>query len=136
LRARKETKTLFESHIMDRKDIRDAMFPDCPIRNVLSRMMDKWTLLALYTLEQQGTMRFNDLRRSIPDVSQKMLTVTLKSMEADGLVSRKVIPAVPVKVEYTLTDRATSVMPLLDQLLGWSLEHFGEIIADRQKNLG
>jgi DNA-binding HxlR family transcriptional regulator len=136
LRARKETKTLFESHIMDRKDIRDAMFPDCPIRNVLSRMMDKWTLLALYTLEQQGTMRFNDLRRSIPDVSQKMLTVTLKSMEADGLVSRKVIPAVPVKVEYTLTDRAMSVMPLLDQLLGWSLEHFGEIIADRQKNLG
>ena len=121
---------------MDRKDIRDAMFPDCPIRNVLSRMMDKWTLLALYTLEQQGTMRFNDLRRSIPDVSQKMLTVTLKSMEADGLVSRKVIPAVPVKVEYTLTDRATSVMPLLDQLLGWSLEHFREIIADRQKNLG
>ncbi len=121
---------------MDRKDIRDAMFPDCPIRNVLSRMMDKWTLLALYTLEQQGTMRFNDLRRSIPDVSQKMLTVTLKSMEADGLVSRKVIPAVPVKVEYTLTDRAMSVMPLLDQLLVWSLEHFGEIIADRQKNLG
>ena len=136
MQARKETKTLFESHIMDRKDIRDAMFPDCPIRNVLSRMMDKWTLLALYTLEQQGTMRFNDLRRSIPDVSQKMLTVTLKSMEADGLVSRKVIPAVPVKVEYTLTDRALSVMPLLDQLLGWSLEHFGEIIADRQKNLG
>ena len=136
MQARKETKTLFESHIMDRKDIRDAMFPDCPIRNVLSRMMDKWTLLTLYTLEQQGTMRFNDLRRSIPDVSQKMLTVTLKSMEADGLVSRKVIPAVPVKVEYTLTDRALSVMPLLDQLLGWSLEHFGEIIADRQKNLG
>ena len=136
MQARKETKTLFESHIMDRKDIRDAMFPDCPIRNVLSRMMDKWTLLALYTLEQQGTMRFNDLRRSIPDVSQKMLTVTLKSMEADGLVSRKVIPAVPVKVEYTLTDRAMSVMPLLDQLLDWSLEHFGEIIADRQKNLG
>ena len=136
MQARKETKTLFESHIMDRKDIRDAMFPDCPIRNVLSRMMDKWTLLALYTLAQQGTMRFNDLRRSIPDVSQKMLTVTLKSMEADGLVSRKVTPAVPVKVEYTLTGRALSVMPLLDQLLGWSLEHFGEIIADRQKNLG
>ena len=112
------------------------MFPDCPIRNVLSRMMDKWTLLDLYTLEQQGTMLFIDLRRSIPDVSQKMLTLTLKSMEADGLVSRKVIPAVPVKVEYTLTDRAMSVMPLLDQLLGWSLEHSGEIIADRQKNLG
>ena len=119
---------------MDRKEIRDAMFPDCPIRNVLSRMMDKWTLLVIYTLEQHGTMRFNDLHRAIPDVSQKMLTVTLKSMEADGLVSRKVIPAVPVKVEYTLTERALSVMPLLDRLLSWSLENFSGIMADRQKH--
>lgn len=118
---------------MDRKDIRDALFPDCPIRNVLSRMMDKWTLLVLYTLEGQGTLRFNDILRAIPDVSQKSLTVTLKSMEADGLVSRKMIPAVPVKVEYTLTERALSVMPLLDQLLSWSLENFSGIMADRQK---
>ena len=119
---------------MDRKEIRDAMFPDCPIRNVLSRMMDKWTLLVIYTLEQQGTMRFNDLLRAIPDVSQKMLTVTLKSMEADGLVSRKVIPAVPVKVEYTLTKRTGSVLPILDQLLAWAMEHFNEILTDRQHN--
>ncbi|MBO6169689.1 MAG: helix-turn-helix transcriptional regulator [Bacteroidales bacterium] len=119
---------------MDRKEIRDAMFPECPVRNVLSRMMDKWTLLVLYTLEGQGTLRFNDLMRAIPDVSQKMLTVTLKSMEADGLVSRKVIPAVPVKVEYTLTERALTVMPLLDRLLSWSLENFSGIMADRQKH--
>ena len=119
---------------MDRKEIRDAMFPDCPIRNVLSRMMDKWTLLVIYTLEQQGTMRFNDLHRAIPDVSQKMLTVTLKSMEADGLVSRKVIPAVPVKVEYTLTERAGSVLPILDQLLAWSIQNFNDILTDRQHN--
>ena len=119
---------------MDRKEIRDAMFPDCPIRNVLSRMMDKWTLLVIYTLEQQGTMRFNDLHRAIPDVSQKMLTVTLKSMEADGFVSRKVIPAVPVKVEYTLTERAAGVLPILDQLLAWAMEHFNDILTDRQHN--
>ena len=119
---------------MDRKEIRDAMFPECPVRNVLSRMMDKWTLLVLYTLEGQGTLRFNDLMRAIPDVSQKSLTVTLKSMEADGLVSRKVIPAVPVKVEYTLTERALSVMPLLDRLLSWSLENFSGIMANRQKH--
>ena len=119
---------------MDRKEIRDAMFPECPVRNVLSRMMDKWTLLVLYTLEGQGTLRFNDLLRAIPDVSQKSLTVTLKSMEADGLVSRKVIPAVPVKVEYTLTERALSVMPLLDRLLSWSLENFSGIMANRQKH--
>ena len=119
---------------MDRKEIRDAMFPECPVRNVLSRMMDKWTLLVLYTLEGQGTLRFNDLLRTIPDVSQKSLTVTLKSMEANGLVSRKVIPAVPLKVEYTLTERALSVMPLLDRLLSWSLENFSGIMADRQKH--
>ena len=119
---------------MDRKEIRDAMFPDCPIRNVLSRMMDKWTLLVIYTLEQHGTMRFNDLHRAIPDVSQKMLTVTLKSMEADGLVSRRGIPAVPVKVEYTLTERTDSVLPLLDDLLSWAMEHFNDILTDRQHN--
>ena len=119
---------------MDRKDIRDALFPDCPIRNVLSRMTDKWTLLVLYTLEHKETLRFNDIRRAIPDISQKSLTVTLKSMETDGLVTRKVTPAVPVKVEYSLTERAESVMPILDQLLSWSLENFSGIIADREKH--
>ena len=119
---------------MDRKDIRDAMFPDCPIRNVLSRMMDKWTLLVLYTLEHKDTLRFNDIKRAIPDISQKSLTVTLKSMEADGLVSRKVTPAVPVKVEYSLTERALSAMPILDQLLAWALENFSGIMADREKH--
>mgnify|MGYP002626844670 CR=1 FL=1 len=118
---------------MDRKDIRDALFPDCPVRNVLSRMTDKWTLLVLYTLEHKETLRFNDIRRAIPDISQKSLTVTLKSMEADGLVTRKVTPAVPVKVEYSLTQRAKSLMPILDQLLSWSLENFSDIMADRQK---
>ncbi len=119
---------------MDRKEIRDALFPDCPIRNVLSRMMDKWTLLVLYTLEHKETLRFNDIRRAIPDISQKSLTVTLRSMEADGLVTRKVTPAVPVKVEYSLTGRAQSLMPILDELLSWSLENFSGIIADREKH--
>mgnify|MGYP002626125722 CR=1 FL=1 len=119
---------------MDRKDIRDALFPDCPVRNVLSRMMDKWTLLVLYTLEHNGTLRFNDIRRAIPDISQKSLTVTLRSMEADGLVSRKITPAVPVKVEYSLTQRAQSVMPILDELLSWALENCSGIMADREKH--
>lgn len=119
---------------MDRKEIKDAMFPECPVRNVLSRIMDKWTMLTLYTLEQQGTMRFNDIRRAIPDVSQKMLTNTLKSMMSDGLVSRMVIPEVPVKVEYTLTERAHNLMPLLDELLDWALQNFDSILADRARN--
>ena len=68
---------------MDRKELQSAVFPDCPIRNILSRFTDKWTLLVLYTLEQKGTQRFNDLHRGIPDISQKMLTITLKALTDD-----------------------------------------------------
>lgn len=119
---------------MNRNEIRNAMFPECPVRNILSKILDKWSLLVLYTLEQSEVMRFNDLMRSIPDISQKMLTTTLKSLEADGLVSRKVIPDVPVKVEYRLTERALTVMPMLDELLGWAIENFSPIVNDREKN--
>ncbi len=118
---------------MDRKEIRNTLFPECPVRNILSKILDKWSLLVLYTLEQAGMMRFNDLRRAIPDISQKMLTTTLKSLEMDGLVSRKVIPDVPVKVEYRLTDRSLQLMPMLDVLLGWAIENFGPIVNDREK---
>ena len=119
---------------MDRNVIRDAMFPDCPIRNVLSRMMDKWTLLVLYTLEHKETLRFNDIKRAIPDISQKMLTITLKALTDDGFLTRTLYPAVPPKVEYNLTERARSVMPYLDSLLQWSIENFDAIMADRMAN--
>ena len=75
---------------MNRTDYRDKLFPDCPIRNVLARIGDKWTLLVLYTLEQEPVMRFNTLQRALPDISQKMLTLTLRTLEEDGMVSRKV----------------------------------------------
>lgn len=71
---------------MDRKTIQDATFPNCPIRNILSRIGDKWAMLVLYTLEQHGTLRFNDIYRCIPDVSQKMLTATLLP-HLDSLIS-------------------------------------------------
>ncbi len=119
---------------MDRKELQNAVFPDCPIRNVLSRFTDKWTLLVLYTLEQKGTLRFNDLHRGIPDISQKMLTITLKSLTDDGFLKRTLYPAVPPKVEYELTERARSVMPHLDALLEWSILHFDEILSDRKRN--
>ena len=106
------------------------MFPDCPVRNVLSRMTDKWTLLVLYTLEHKETLRFNDIRRAIPDISQKSLTVTLRSMESDGLVSRQVTLAVPVKVEYSLTETGKSLMPALTALIAWGKEHFDEVVTD------
>ena len=75
---------------MDRTSMRDAYDPQCPIRNILARLSDKWSLLVLYTLTGADRMRFGDLRRAIPDISQKMLTVTLRTLEEDGFVTRTV----------------------------------------------
>ncbi len=118
---------------MDKKTILDATFPQCPIRNILSRIGDKWTLLVLYTLDQKGTLRFNDLCRTIPDISQKMLTATLKVLVEDGLVTRELYPEVPPKVEYKLSVRGESLIPHLNSLIGWAIENFDAILSDRQK---
>ena len=80
---------------MKKEEIQNATFPDCPIRNVISRITDKWSLLVLYTLEQQEMLRFKELWRQIPDISQKMLTSTLRHLENDGLVSREVFAEAP-----------------------------------------
>ena len=84
---------------MNRTEVRDALFPNCPIRNILSRIGDKWSLLVLFTLETNSTQRFKELQRNIPDISQKMLTTTLKMLEADGLVRREAFPEIPPRVE-------------------------------------
>lgn len=81
----------------------EELFPTCPIRNILSRFSDKWSLLILYTLNLQPTMRFNAMRREIPDISQKMLTNTLRTLEEDGLVTRTIYAEVPPRVEYSIT---------------------------------
>ena len=120
---------------MDKKEILNATFPDCPIRNIISHITDKWSLLVLYTLEQKEVLRFNDLWRQIPDISQKMLTSTLRHLENDGITSRELFSEVPPRVEYRLTERGKSLMPHLDALLGWGINHFGEIIDDRKKRM-
>ena len=79
-------------------------------------------------------MRFNDLWRQIPDISQKMLTTTLRHLEDDGIVSREVFVEVPPRVEYRLAKRGKSLMPLLDSLLTWGIEHFSDIITDRKNH--
>ena len=68
----------------NRNELRSEFAPDCPIRNILSRICDKWSMLVLYTLQQKPVMRFNELRKSIPDISQKVLTTTLRTLEEDG----------------------------------------------------
>ena len=116
------------------KEIRDALFPDCPIRNVLARVGDKWSLLVLYNLQHREPVRFKELQRQIPDISQKSLTQTLRTLEEDGFVSREVFPEVPPRVEYSLTPRALSFLPLVENMINWAKENMKEIIKDRTNN--
>lgn len=119
---------------MDRKMIEDAVFPGCPIRNILARISDKWSLLVIYTLNhtEHKVVRFKELQRKIPDISQKMLTVTLRTLEEDGYVTRTVYPEVPPRVEYALTERAMSLLPHIDALIGWAQDNMDAIIKDRK----
>lgn len=121
---------------MKQSEIVDAVYPGCPIRNILARICDKWSLLVIYTLAKEDRpVRFKELQRLIADISQKMLTSTLRTLEEDGYVTRTVYPEVPPRVEYTLTARARSLMPLINALLTWSLENMDAIIADRRRNV-
>ena len=120
---------------MNRTETRDALFPNCPIRNVLSRIGDKWSMLVIFTLENNCCLRFKKLQRCIPDISQKMLTATLKTLEADGLVQRKVFPEVPPRVEYSLTDKGKSLLPHIDGLLSWAMDNMGDIMEQRKRFL-
>ncbi len=105
---------------------------NCPVRDILARIGEKWPMLILITLHSNGTMRFNDIQRSLDDISQRMLTVTLRRLEHDGLISRKVYAEIPPRVEYTLTDMGQSLIPLISNLVDWALEHMETILASRQ----
>lgn len=106
---------------------------NCPIRDVLSRLGDKWSMLVLISLEANGIMRFSDIQKSIADISQRMLTVTLRSLEEDRLIRRKVYPEVPPRVEYALTETGLSLMPHINSLVGWALEHMDTILEGRRR---
>lgn len=103
---------------------------ECPIRDVLDRIGDRWSLLILATLSG-GTMRFTVLKRAVGDISQRMLAQTLRILEQDGLITRKVYPSIPPKVEYTLTALGESLLERLMPLFHWANEHHGEINAAR-----
>lgn len=104
----------------------------CPIRQVVSRFGDKWSLLVLFLLNrsESGVLRFNEMRRFMTDCSQKMLSQTLKNLEQSHLVHRQVFPEVPPRVEYSLTDTGRSLMPVLTALIDWGKEHFDEVVTD------
>ena len=120
-----------------------AEYLACPIRQVVSRFGDKWSMLVLYMLytsERQrvgdqgsgmtGVLRFNEIRRLMTDCSQKMLSQTLKNLEQSHLVHREVYPEVPPRVEYSLTETGHSLMPAIIALIDWGKEHFDEVVTD------
>lgn len=119
---------------MKRSVIEDPMFPACPVRNILARLCDKWTLLVLYLLDrsESGALRFSELRHAIPDISQKMLAMTLRTMEEDGYIRRTIFPEIPPRVEYALTDRGMSLHPILEDLLTWALDNMDAVMQDRK----
>ncbi len=100
------------------------------IREVLDRIGDKWTVLIISTLNA-GSLRYSDLQASIPGISQRMLTQTLKHLERDGLITRTAYAEVPPRVEYELTDLGRSLIGAVTALAGWAANHHGEIADHR-----
>lgn len=102
----------------------------CPIRQVISKFGDKWSLLVLYTLHSSptGVLRFSEIKNQMTDCSQKMLSATLKNLEQIHLINRKVYPVVPPRVEYSLTETGKSLMPTISSLIEWALNHFNEVV--------
>ena len=102
----------------------------CPVRQILTDVGDKWSILVLIALSE-GPRRFSALRRDIPDVSQKMLTQTLRKLERDGLVSRHVTPSTPPRVDYDVTRLGSSLMGQIAPLAGWAARNLDQIAAAR-----
>src|SRR5690606_16634655 len=103
---------------------------DCPVRGVLDRISDKWSMLLVMTLAD-SPKRFNQLRREVPDISQKMLTQTLRDLQRDGLVARRVYDTKPPSVEYRLTPMGASIIVPFGHLIEWASENHPRIDAAR-----
>lgn len=109
----------------------NMMNATCPTRQVLDRVADKWTMLVILALEQRGTLRFSELRREVEGVTQKMLTQTLRGLERDGMLTRVVIPTVPVTVNYTLTKLGHRLSTAVDVIREWAYANIGQIQTAR-----
>ena len=108
----------------------DTDDPACELRNILDRIADKWSLLVISVLAD-GVRRFGELRREIDGISQRMLTLTLRQLEREGLVTRTVFPVVPPRVDYELTSLGSTLLCTIQTLVAWAREHGNEIVEAR-----
>ena len=104
----------------------------CPIRDVLDRLSDRWTVLVLNELAQHGTLRFSELRKRIADISPRMLAQTLRHLEQNGLVARQVFPTVPPRVEYSLTPLGGSFLQSVQAMIDWAVQNQEAVRAARR----
>ncbi|MEU8895887.1 helix-turn-helix domain-containing protein [Nocardia sp. NPDC048505] len=104
----------------------DAYLAECPARQLLDRIADKWVSLVITALAD-GPQRYSDLQRRLASVSQKMLTQTLRHLERDGLVTRTLAPAAPVRVDYELTELGASLLPVMRAIKSWAETHMDEV---------
>ncbi|MBR6813990.1 MAG: helix-turn-helix transcriptional regulator [Tidjanibacter sp.] len=116
---------------MRKKDEANALIEICPVRNVIARFGNKWGLLVLLIISEERTIRFNSLSKAIPDISPKVLSTTLKTLETDGFVHREQFAEIPPRVEYSLTEMGQSVIPIIKTLTAWAEEHKAQIIENR-----
>ena len=110
----------------------NAYSADCPTRQILDRIGDKWAVLILLLLRDEP-LRFNQLRRAVEGISQKMLSQVLKSLERDGLVRRRVTPTVPVTVEYSLLPLGATLAAAVDPLRDWAERNLKEVLAAQRR---
>lgn len=104
---------------------------NCPVRQVLDRFADKWSMLVILLLGDEEKLRFNEISQTIGNISQKMLTVTLRRLEADGLILRTQYPEIPPRVEYQLTELGKSLLPLVGDLTAWAEKNIATILQNR-----
>lgn len=113
---------------MKEKEIRKAI---CPVRSILDGIGGKWSILILDVLGERGTLRFNEISKALGDISQKMLTSTLRHLELDGIISRKVYAEIPPRVEYELTDLGWDLLPNVRNLIDWARKNMETIEKNR-----
>ena len=106
---------------------------NCRAREMLVRVADKWSMYVIHVLADAGPLRFSELRRRVDGVSQRMLTVTLRGLERDGLVRRTMYPEVPPRVEYSLTPLGATLREIVHALIEWSGAHLAEVDAARAR---
>jgi len=130
--------TVVDNQAFDLKEKLEFFFEEnghhhefCPVRDIMDRFGDKWSFLVILRLGYSGTMRFNELKNKIERISQRMLTVTLRSLERDGLIVRRIYAEVPPRVEYELTELGKGLLQKIFELAQWASGNMNEIINSR-----